>query len=191
MIGPELVKQGDAILGLASTGIHSNGYSLVRAAVTDGVCDAELLEPRHDLGGLSLVDALLMPTRIYVRSVQAALASGAPIHALAHITGGGITENLNRALPEGLNAMVRPDSWDVPAIMQLVSRRAGLEPEQALRTFNMGIGMAVICDPADAEALSATFESAGEKVFRIGNIVEGTPGEAGKVLYGTTEEAAL
>jgi len=183
MIGPDGVREGDVIVGLASSGIHSNGYSLVRAALTDTMSDATLLEPREELGGVSVVDALLRPTRIYVRPVLQVLRSGLAVHALAHITGGGITENLDRALPKGLDARVEVDSWEVPPIVQLVCRAAGLKREQALRTFNMGVGMAIICAPEAADQVVAAFEEAGETAFRMGTIVAGAQGEPGRVVY--------
>ncbi|NTU89161.1 MAG: phosphoribosylformylglycinamidine cyclo-ligase [Actinobacteria bacterium] len=185
MLNLENVCEGDAILGLASSGVHSNGFSLVRRALTDGADDDTLLASREDLGGLSLVDALLAPTRIYVRSILGLLASGAPVHALAHITGGGITENLDRALPRGLDAAVVAGTWAIPPVITYVVDAAGLSQEQALRTFNMGIGMAVICDPSDAAAIKETLELHGERVFEIGTIIASDEGRdaKGKVVY--------
>ena len=106
MIGPDLVQEGDVIIGLPSSGIHSNGYSLVRKVVIEGKTDEELTAPLDELGGRSIVDAVLEPTTIYAGGLIRALAAGAPIHAMAHITGGGITENLNRALPPDVDAVV-------------------------------------------------------------------------------------
>ena len=178
------MREGDVILGLASSGIHSNGYSLVRAAVTDRMDDAGLLEPRAELGGESLADALLAPTAIYSGAVVRALAAGAHVHALAHITGGGITENLDRAMPADLDALVERGAdgsvaWDVPPVIGYVSRAAGLTPDEAFKTFNMGVGMAVVCAPEDAEQVSAAFAEQGFPTFAVGTVV---PGE-GKVRY--------
>ncbi len=179
MIGPDLVEEGDVILGLASTGIHSNGFSLVRRAVTERKSLDELTAPCEQLGGTSVMDALLAPTRIYVKSIINLLKKGLPVHAVAHITGGGITENLDRALPKTLDAQVELGSWPVLPIIQYVIDAAGLDQEQALKTFNMGIGMCVICKPADAAAIQAELEATGEKVYTVGAVIAGE----GKVVY--------
>ena len=179
MIGPELVEEGDVILGLASTGIHSNGFSLVRRVVTERKSLDELTAPCEQLGGTSVMDALLAPTRIYVKSIVNLLKKGLPVHAVAHITGGGITENLDRALPKTLDAQVELGSWPVLPIIQYVIDAAGLDQEQALKTFNMGIGMCVICKPADAAAIQAELEATGEKVYTVGTVIAGE----GKVVY--------
>ncbi len=178
-LDPCNVREGDVVLGLASTGVHSNGFSLVRRAVTNGLTKKELLTPVEELGGVSLATALLAPTRIYVKSVHAALAAGVEVHALAHITGGGITENLNRALPADLNAQVKLGSWESVPIIDYVVRAANLDRHDALKTFNCGIGMCVIVPPTAVEAARAVLEANGEQVFEIGVI---TPGE-GKVTY--------
>ncbi|MGN0072797.1 MAG: phosphoribosylformylglycinamidine cyclo-ligase [Coriobacteriales bacterium] len=179
MIGPELVEEGDVILGLASTGIHSNGFSLVRRAVTERMSLDELTAPCSKLGGSSVMDALLAPTRIYVKSIVNLLKKGLPVHAVAHITGGGITENLDRALPKTLDAQVELGSWPVLPIIQYVIDAAGLDQEQALKTFNMGIGMCVICKPQDAAAIQAELEATGEQVYTVGTVIAGE----GKVVY--------
>jgi phosphoribosylformylglycinamidine cyclo-ligase len=185
MIGPQLVREGDVILGLASTGIHSNGYSLVRRAITDKASEDYMTRKRDELGKRSLIDALLEPTRIYVKSVRSVLAAGLPIHALAHITGGGITENLDRALPEGLDAAIQLGTWDIPSVITFVSKAAELSQEQALKTFNMGIGMAVMCDEADVDAITSVLEDNGERIWRIGVIEKSAQGARakGQVVY--------
>ncbi|MDR2197357.1 MAG: phosphoribosylformylglycinamidine cyclo-ligase [Coriobacteriales bacterium] len=182
MIGPHLVREGDAILGLASSGLHSNGFSLVRRALTDQLSDEELRTPlagtRRSLGA-----ALLAPTRIYVRPLLDALLAGLPLHAAAHITGGGITENLNRALPAGLDACVERGSWEVPKILKRVCEAAGLTDEEALKTFNMGIGMALICPPEQEDAITAHC-AATDRVFRIGKVVAAASAAASpQVVY--------
>jgi phosphoribosylformylglycinamidine cyclo-ligase len=184
MIGPHLVREGDVILGLASSGLHSNGFSLVRRALTDGLSDQELAERRLAAEGETrLGTALLAPTKIYVQPLLSALAAGLPIHAAAHITGGGITENLNRALPAGLDARVTLATWEVPAVIQEVTEAAGLDIQEALKTFNMGIGMALICPPDTLGPLTKHFLAFG-KVFRIGEVVAASDSEApGQVLY--------
>ncbi|MBO7675518.1 MAG: phosphoribosylformylglycinamidine cyclo-ligase [Atopobiaceae bacterium] len=184
MIGPELVQEGDVVLGIPSSGIHSNGYSLVRKVAIEGRSVEELCEPREDLGGESLADAVLRPTTIYAGGLVRALRSGAPIHAMAHITGGGITENLNRALPCDLDAVVYRGgedgpAWDVPPVITYMVNAAQLTQDEAYKTFNMGVGMSVICAPADVEAVSAALAAEGFSTFEMGKVVAGT----GKVVY--------
>jgi phosphoribosylformylglycinamidine cyclo-ligase len=182
MLGPARVQAGDIILGLASSGLHSNGYSLVRRALTDGLSQDELLG-RSLSDGQALADALMAPTVIYVKPLLQALESGLRIHAAAHITGGGITENLNRALPHGLDAEVTLATWEVPAVVDAVTEAAGLSIDECLRTFNMGIGMALICAPQDIAAITRHFLGAG-MVFRIGEVVPAaSPDAPGQVLY--------
>ncbi len=184
MIGPVNVQVGDVIVGLASSGIHSNGYSLVRAALADKLSDDELNAPNKELDGQSIGDALLTPTRIYVKPLLSALQAGLPVHAAAHITGGGITENLDRALPCGLNAEIKLGSWDEPAIIKLVSDAAQLTLEEKLKTFNCGIGMCVICAPESTDAVVEHFASQGQKPYIIGSIVKSNNTQAkGKVIY--------
>ncbi len=193
MIDPANVQAGDVILGLPSTGVHSNGYSLVRKVIgVDGMVPgtpeaeakrAELEVVREDLGGVSLADALLAPTRIYVKPVLELLRGGAPVRALAHITGGGITENLDRALPKNVDALVTRDGdkmgWSVPPVITYISQQAQLAPNEACKTFNMGVGLCIICAPEDEANIVAALENMGERPFRVGTCVEGT----GKVVY--------
>jgi len=173
MVDGSAVKPGDVILGLASSGLHSNGFSLVRKVVVDGH-DAGLTLPRVDLGGRSLGEALLEPTRIYAKPILELVRSGAPIHAMAHITGGGITENLDRSLPAGCDAEVHRGSWRVPRVIETVVEAAALPADEALKTFNMGIGYALVLDPADAPEAAVKLRAAGETVYEIGTITEGT-----------------
>lgn len=179
MLNPENVAEGDVILGLASTGIHSNGFSLVRRAVTEVMDAGELTVERAELDGVSVLDALLAPTRIYVKSILELRREVPQIHAVAHITGGGITENLNRALNDHVDAQVNERSWTQPPIIDFVVEKAGLSREEALKTFNCGIGMCVICPPEVERAAIEQLESTGEKVFKIGSVI---PGD-GKVVY--------
>ena len=180
MILPEMVKEGDAILGIASSGLHSNGYSLARRVLIDESADlAQYTAPQERFGGESLVDAMLKPTRIYVKPILGLLEAGLGVHGLAHITGGGITENLNRVLPADLDAEVEWGTWDVPAVVQAAVEAANLSDEEAYRTFNMGVGMCVVCDPDDVDAIAESLTAAGETVFPVGRIVEGS----GKVVY--------
>lgn len=179
MLNPENVAEGDVILGLASTGIHSNGFSLVRRAVTEVMDAGELTVERAELDGVSVLDALLAPTRIYVKSILELRREVPQIHAVAHITGGGITENLNRALNDHVDAQVNEGGWTQPPIIDFVVEKAGLSREEALKTFNCGIGMCVICPPEVERAAIEQLESTGEKVFKIGSVI---PGD-GKVVY--------
>ena len=184
MIGPDKVKVGDVIIGLPSSGIHSNGYSLVRKVAIEGKTVEELNQPLEELGCESLAVAVLRPTTIYAGGLIAALKAGAPIHAMAHITGGGITENLNRALPPDVDAVVDRGgedgpAWDVPPVIDYCVRAAGLTPDEAYKTFNMGVGMSVICDPDDVDEVCEKLVDQGFAPFVMGECV---PGE-GKVVY--------
>ena len=188
LLGPELVREGDVILGLASSGIHSNGYSLVRKVAIEGHTVEELEAPLEELGGESLADAVMRPTKIYAGQLLAALRAGAPIHAMAHITGGGITENLDRAMPEGLDALVyrggeAGPAWDVPPVIGYMIREAGLTLEEAYRTFNMGVGMAVICSPDDEDDVCEALAAQGLEPFEVGRVIAGEAGQKGKVVY--------
>lgn len=179
MLNPDDVVEGDVILGLASTGIHSNGFSLVRRAVTEVMGIDELTVERDELDGASVLEALLAPTRIYVKSILELRKAVPQVHAVAHITGGGITENLNRALNDHVDAQIDEGTWTQPPIIDFVVEKAGLSREEALKTFNCGIGMCVICPPEVERAAIDQLESTGEKVFKIGTII---PGD-GKVVY--------
>ena len=183
MIGPEKVKAGDVILGLASSGIHSNGYSLVRKVAIEGKTVEELEAYNEELGE-SVADAVMRPTTIYAGQLIRALRAGAPIHAMAHITGGGITENLNRALPADVDALVYRGGeagpvWSIPPIIGYVSRLAGLSLDEAYKTFNMGVGMSIICAPEDVDAVTAALKAEGLDPFLMGECVAGS----GEVLY--------
>ena len=150
---------------------------------------AELEQPLEELAGASLADALLAPTRIYVKPVLEVLRgeAGSRVHAIAHITGGGITENLNRALASDVAAVVErtvsPEGfamgWDVPPVISYIARAAGLSADEACKTFNMGVGLCVICAPEDEAAVRAAFEAQGEHPFRVGTCVSGS----GEVTY--------
>ncbi len=169
------VREGDVLVGLKSSGFHSNGYSLVRRVLVEGKSAEELSAPCDELGGRPLGEALLAPTRIYVKPVLGCLrALPGAVHALAHITGGGITENLNRALPATLDAVVEPDAWEVPAVIELGCKAAGLSDEEARKTFNMGIGMILLVDPAQVDAVLDNLSAAGEDPVIVGKTVPGT-----------------
>ena len=185
MLDPESVREGDVLIGLASSGLHSNGYSLARKVCIEGRTEEELREAREDLGGQGILEALLTPTRIYVKPVRAVMEQvPGGIRALAHITGGGITENLNRALPAGVNAEVDLGTWPIPPVVRFACEQANLSEAEALKTFNMGLGMVLIVDPAAAEAVEAALAAAGEETYRVGRIVAGE----GEVQYANEGE---
>ncbi len=167
------VADGDVILGLASSGIHSNGFSLVRRLAADK--EWKLDRPAQFDQETILIDALMVPTRIYVRSLLPLVRAG-HIHALAHITGGGLLENIPRALPDGLHAHVDADAWEQPRLMAFLQAQGNIEPEEMARTFNCGIGMAVVVAPDEVANVTAALEAAGETVHLIGHIAAGDKG---------------
>jgi phosphoribosylformylglycinamidine cyclo-ligase len=171
----EGIEPGDVILGLASSGLHSNGFSLVRRVLVDGH-EAELSLPRVDLGGATLGDTLLTPTRIYVKPVLSLLRAGIAVKGMAHITGGGITENLDRCLPSHVDARVVRSSWKAPTVFSLVSAAAKLDETEMCSTFNMGIGLAIVLDAKHAPEAAVLLRQAGETVCEIGEIVPGSGG---------------
>jgi phosphoribosylformylglycinamidine cyclo-ligase len=162
VIQPERVRAGDVLLGLASSGPHSNGYSLIRKILQ--VSQAPLDSP---LGDRSLEDALLAPTRIYVKSLLA-LAGALPVHALAHITGGGLLENIPRVLPAGAEAVIDLTAWERPAVFRWLQEQGGVDETEMLRTFNCGIGMVVCVAEDHADRAAALLADSGETVHRIG-----------------------
>jgi phosphoribosylformylglycinamidine cyclo-ligase len=184
----EAVREGDTILGLASSGVHSNGYSLVRRLVAQsGLAygDPAPFDPDKTLG-----EALLAPTRIYVRACLAAIRTGG-VRALAHVTGGGLIENIPRVLPDGLAAVLDAAAWSAPPVFGWLARNGPVASDEMARTFNCGIGMAMVTDPARVDEVEDALRAAGESVYRIGRIVRAA-GEkrtaienAGKTADGT------
>ena len=166
------VQAGDVVLGLASSGVHSNGFSLVRKCLERAAADLPAT-----LDGQPLRQALMAPTRLYVKSVLAALAQH-PIKALAHITGGGLLENIPRVLPEGLAAHLRKGSWPQSELFAWLQRTAGIDDFEMNRTFNNGIGMVVVIAPDQADACAATLRAAGETVYTLGQIAPQGSGAA-------------
>ncbi|MEX5728499.1 phosphoribosylformylglycinamidine cyclo-ligase [Rhodovulum iodosum] len=166
---PAGVADGDILLGLASDGVHSNGYSLVRRAVSDAGLAWDAPAPFAD-GALGA--ALLTPTRLYVRPALAAIRAGG-VHALAHITGGGLSENLPRVLPEGLGAEIELGTWDLPRVFAWLADSAGVAEAEMLKTFNSGIGMVLAVAPDRADALAELLAQSGETVFAIGRVAPG------------------
>jgi len=167
------IMPGDVILGLASSGVHSNGFSLVRRIIAER--GWKLDEAFPSAAGKTLGDVLLEPTRIYVRSLLPLVQQGRA-KGLAHITGGGLLENIPRVLPDNCHAVVDSDSWDLPAIFKELQAGAGISGEEMAWTFNCGIGMAVIVGEAGVASISQALEGAGETVFRIGRIEQGERG---------------
>jgi phosphoribosylformylglycinamidine cyclo-ligase len=167
------LADGDVILGLASSGVHSNGFSLVRRLAADRgwKLDRPALFDHETI----LIDALMAPTRIYVKSLLPLVKTG-KIHALAHITGGGLLENIPRILPDNLHAHVNADAWEQPRLMAFLQAQGNIEPEEMARTFNCGVGMAVVVAEADVADVTAALEAAGETVHRIGHIAAGEKG---------------
>jgi phosphoribosylformylglycinamidine cyclo-ligase len=166
----ESVCAGDVVLGLASSGLHSNGFSLVRRIVAETGQEYHWpapFSPEETLG-----EALLRPTRIYVRGCLAALSTGA-VKALAHITGGGLTENIPRVLPAALAVELDADAWPLPPVMRWLAEAAGLPAAELARTFNCGLGMVAIVDPARTDEVSAALSNAGETVYRVGRVAAG------------------
>ncbi|WP_102223797.1 phosphoribosylformylglycinamidine cyclo-ligase [Acidimangrovimonas sediminis] len=166
---PAGVEEGDVLLGLASSGVHSNGFSLVRKVVERA--GLGWADPAPFAQG-SLGEVLLTPTRLYVTSVLGALRAGG-VHALAHITGGGLTENLPRVLPEGLGAAVDLGAWDLPPVFRWLAEGASLDEAELLKTFNAGIGMVVVVAEDRAETIAAHLQAEGETVHRLGRIEKG------------------
>ncbi len=166
---PANVAEGNVLLGLASDGVHSNGYSLVRRVVELSGLSWDAPAPFADS---ALGEALLAPTRLYVKPVLAAVRAGG-VHALAHITGGGLTENLPRVLPEGLGAEIDLNSWTLPPVFRWLSDTADLAEGELLKTFNAGIGMVLVVAADQAEALAEQLRKAGETVFTLGTVTAG------------------
>ena len=176
--GPLLPRggaEGDVILGLAASGLHSNGFSLVRKVVARAGLGWDA--PCPFAPGASLAEALLVPTRIYVRTLLAALKRTGGIRALAHITGGGFVDNLPRVLPAGLGCRLDLDAVPVPAVFKWLAAEGGITAAEMARTFNCGIGMAVVVARDEAAAVKALFAGLGEPAVRIGAIVAAAGGE--------------
>lgn len=175
------IRSGDVLLGLASTGVHSNGFSLVRRLAADK--GWKLDRPAVFDQDVRMIDALMAPTRIYVASLLPQLRKGR-IHGLAHITGGGLLENVPRVLPENCHARIDAAAWPLPRLMAFLQAQGNIEPEEMARTFNCGIGMVAAVAAEDAETVAAELTAAGETVFRIG-VVE--KGQRGCTVFGPAE----
>ena len=164
---------GDVLIGMASSGVHSNGFSLVRKIFS---MDADTLNTYHEELGKTLGEALLAPTRIYVKALREVKEAGVRVKACSHITGGGFYENIPRMLPEGKHAVIRKDSYEVPAIFQMMAREGKVEEQMMYNTYNMGIGMIVAVDPADVDKTIAAMKAAGDTPYIVGEIKDGEKG---------------
>jgi len=172
------IQPGDVVLGLASSGAHSNGYSLVRK-----ILDRAGARPDQDFHGQTLADVVMAPTRIYVKQVLAALAAHTGgIKGLAHITGGGLLDNVPRILQPGLSARLHRDAWQMPQLFQWLQQQGGVADTEMHRVFNCGIGMVIVVEAAQADAVAATLAAQGETVSRIGEITARKDGEAQTVV---------
>jgi len=184
IIGGESAAEGDIVLGLASSGLHSNGYSLVRKVVDD--LGLSYAEPAPFQPGTALGPLLLAPTRIYVTACLAAIRAGG-VRALAHVTGGGLIENIPRVLPQNLAAEIDVAGWPLPAVFRWLAEAGGVESGELARTFNCGIGMAVVTEPGRTEDLRAVLQGAGETVVTMGRLVRRSESGPQVVLKGVAE----
>ena len=173
IITGENLKAGDVLIGMASTGVHSNGFSLVRKIFK---MDKETLNTYHEELGKTLGEALLAPTRIYVKALKNVKEAGVRVKACSHITGGGFYENVPRMLPEGKHAVIKKDSYEVPAIFKMMEGEGNGEEHMMYNTYNMGIGMIVAVDPADVEKTMEAMRVAGDTPYVIGEIKDGEKG---------------
>lgn len=173
MITGEGLEEGDILLGLASSGIHSNGFFFFFKVFT---MTAESLNMRYDELDGTLGEALLAPTRIYVKALQSVKEAGVRVRACSHITGGGFYENIPRMLPEGMRAMIRRDSYEVPAVFRLLQREGNIAEDMMYNTYNMGIGMVLAVAPGDGARAAQALRACGETVYELGTIAAGEKG---------------
>ena len=167
------LKPGDVLIGLASSGVHSNGFSLVRRVFE---MTKESLDTYYEELGTTLGEALLAPTKIYVKALRTVKEAGVTVKACSHITGGGFYENIPRMLPDGVKAVVEKDSYEVPAIFRLLAKEGNIEEKMMYNTYNMGIGMVLAVDAADADKAMEAARAAGETPYVIGRIEAGEKG---------------
>lgn len=173
IITGEEIADGDVLIGIASSGVHSNGFSLVRNVFE---MTKESLDTYYDELGETLGEALIRPTIIYVKALKAIKDVGVRIHGCSHITGGGFYENIPRMLPDNVCAVVKKDSYDIPPIFELIKKTGGIEEEMMYNTFNMGLGMVISVAKADVDKVMSAIESAGEKAYEVGYIKSGNKG---------------
>ena len=170
LITGENIKAGDTLIGIASSGVHSNGFSLVRSVFE---MTKESLDTYYDELGKTLGEALIEPTRIYVKGLKAVKNAGVTIKGCSHITGGGFYENIPRMLPDGVGVKVNKSSYEVPVIFKLLAEKGDIDEHMMYNTFNMGVGMVLAVDPADAEKTIEALASTGDKAFVLGEVVSG------------------
>lgn len=173
IIDGSTIKAGDTLIGIASSGVHSNGFSLVRKVFE---MTKESLDAYYDELGKTLGKALIEPTRIYVKALKNVKNAGVRIKGCSHITGGGFFENVPRMLPENVRAVIKKDSYPVPALFDLIQKNGNIEEHMMYNTFNMGLGMVIAVNPKDVDATMKAIEDAGDKCYVVGNIVEGDKG---------------
>ncbi len=173
MITGENIKPGDTLIGIASSGVHSNGFSLVRKVF---MMTKESLDTYYDELGTTLGEALLAPTRIYVKALKNVKEAGVTLKGCSHITGGGFYENIPRMLPDGVRAVVKKDSYEVPAIFKLMQKTGNLEEKMMYNTYNMGLGMIVAVDPADVDKTMEAIKAAGDTAYVVGSVEAGEKG---------------
>lgn len=173
IIDGSTIKAGDTLIGIASSGVHSNGFSLVRKVFE---MTKESLDTYYDELGKTLGEALIEPTRIYVKALKNVKNAGVRIKGCSHITGGGFFENVPRMLPENVRAVIKKESYPVPALFDLIQKNGNIEEHMMYNTFNMGLGMVIAVNPEDVEATMKAIEDAGDKCYVVGNIVEGDKG---------------
>lgn len=173
IIDGSTIKSGDTLIGIASSGVHSNGFSLVRKVFE---MTKESLDTYYDELGKTLGEALIEPTRIYVKALKNVKNAGVRIKGCSHITGGGFFENVPRMLPENVRAVIKKDSYPVPTLFDLIQKNGNIEEHMMYNTFNMGLGMVIAVNPKDVDATMKAIEDAGDKCYVVGNIVEGDKG---------------
>ncbi len=173
LITGEKIKPGDVLVGIASSGVHSNGFSLVRKVFD---MTKESLDTYYDELGSTLGEALIMPTKIYVKALKAIKDAGVVIKGCSHITGGGFYENIPRMLPEGVRAVIEKESYPIPAIFKLMQDKGNLEEKMMYNTYNMGLGMVLAIDASEVREAVAAIEEAGEKAYIVGNVTAGEKG---------------
>ena len=173
LITGENIKAGDTLIGIASSGVHSNGFSLVRKVFE---MTKENLDTYYEELGATLGETLLTPTRIYVKALKAVRDAGVTIKGCSHITGGGFYENIPRMLPEGVTAVVHKESYPIPPIFKLLQSKGSLEEKMMYNTYNMGLGMVLVVDPTDADKTIDVLKAAGEEAYVIGEVKTGDEG---------------
>ena len=173
LITGEHIKEGDVLIGMASSGVHSNGFSLVRKVFE---MTRESLDTYYEELGATLGDTLLTPTRIYVKALKSIKNAGVTVKGASHITGGGFYENIPRMLPEGIRAEVKKDSFAVPPIFGLLQKKGDIEEKVMYNTYNMGLGMVLAVSPEDADITMEAIKGAGETPYRVGVCKSGEKG---------------